>query len=65
MALPTGVVLKLKEEGILLPADLFMFDKKLISQIEDNLHRPGGRIVDPNDASATIATGLFVFGAKS
>ena len=65
MALPAATATKLAEEGISGPADLPEFDNKAMSQIADNLHRPGGRIVDPNDAMSTIPTPPFVFGAKS
>ena len=65
MALPIATVTKLAEEGILSPSDLSEFDEKAMGQIADNLRRPGGRIVDPNDPAATIATPPFVFGAKS
>ena len=65
MALPAATVTKLAEEGILSPADLSEFDEKAMGQIADNLRRPGGRVVDPNDPNATIPTPPFVFGAKS
>ena len=65
MALPARIALKLREEGIWSPADLLEFDTKSMSQIADNLRRPGGRVADPNDTSTTIAIPPFVFSTKS
>ena len=64
MVLSVRTATKLTEEGIFTIAYLLEFDAKSISQIADNLHRPSGRVADPNDATATIATPPFVFGAK-
>ena len=68
MALPRATVVQLQTEGILAVADLADFDKDTLSQISENLRRPGGRIPDPSplaNAGATIPTPPFVFGAKS
>ena len=65
MAIPNATVVKLSSEGISNAMDLSEFDKTSINQIADNLRRPGGRVVDPNDPNATIPTPPFVFGAKS
>ena len=65
MAIPHATVVKLNQEGISDVSDLAEFDKSSINQIADNLRRPGGRIVDPNDLTMTIPTPPFVVGAKS
>ena len=68
MAIPHATVLQLRHEGITSVADLVDFDKTSISQIADNLRRPGGRIPDPMPGApegATIPTPPFIFGAKS
>ena len=68
MALPRATVLQLQSEGILTVADLQDFDKETLSQIADNLRRPGGRIPDPTPgvpAGTMIPTPPFIFGAKS
>ena len=65
MAIPHAIVAKIQQEGIDTASDLTKFDKISISQIADNLRRPGGRVVDPNDAASTITTPPFIFGAKS
>ena len=68
MAIPVATVLQLQQEGIISVDDLAEFDKTSISQIADNLRRPGGRIPDPTPGAppgATIPTPPFVFGAKS
>ena len=68
MALPRATVLQLQSEGILTVADLSDFDKDTLSQIAENLRRPGGRIPDPSPLAAvgaTIPTPPFIFGAKS
>ena len=65
MALPHATVVQLVNEGIDEPADLIEFDKSSISLIADNLRRPGGRVIDPNDPGSTIPTPPFIFGAKS
>ena len=65
MAIPHDTVIKLNSEGISNALDLSKFDKSSINQIADNLRRPGGRVVDPNNRNATIPTPPFVFGAKS
>ena len=65
MAIPHATVVQLVNEGIIEPSDLVEFDKSSINQIADNLRRPGGRAVDPNDPWATIPAPPFIFGAKS
>ena len=65
MAIPVATVLQLQSEGITTVQDLADFDKDSLVQIADNLRRPGGRILDPNNPLATIPTPPFVFGAKS
>ena len=68
MAIPHATVIQLQNEGILTVADLVDFDKDTLSQIAENLRRPGGRIPDPNPAAPTgtsIPSPPFVFGAKS
>ena len=68
MALPRATVAQLQTEGILAVADLSDFDEDTLSQISENLRRPGGRIPDPSPLAAvgaTIPTPPFVFGAKS
>ena len=65
MALPPATVTKLAEEGILSPTYLSELDDKTMSQTADNLRRPGGQVVDPNNPNSTIPTPPFVFGAKS
>ena len=68
MALPRATVLHLQTEGILAVADLSDFDKDTLTQIAENLRRPGGRVPDPSPLAAvgaTIPTPPFIFGAKS
>ena len=68
MAIPHATAIQLQNEGILTVADLVDFDKDTLSQIAENLRRPGGRIPDPNPAApagTTIPSPPFVFGAKS
>ena len=65
MALPHATVVQLVNEGIDEPSDLSEFDKSSISLIANNLRRPGGRVVDPNDPGSTIPTPPFIIGAKS
>ena len=65
MALPRATVLQLQSEGILTVADLKDFDKDTLSQIAENLRRPGGRIPDPTPGTArgtTIPTPPFHSG---
>ena len=55
-------------EGIEHVHDLSDFDKDTITQVADNLRRPGGRIPNPDPNAApgsTIAQPPFVFSAKS
>ena len=68
MAIPHATVIQLQNEGIMSVADLVDFDKDMLSQIAENLRRPGGRIPDPNPAApagTSIPSPPFVFGAKS
>ena len=64
MDIPYDTVVKLNSERISNASNLAEFDKTSINQIADNLRRPGGKVVDPNDPTATIPTPPFVFGAK-
>ena len=68
MGIPAATVAQLALEGMDTVESLADFDKETLSQLADNLRRPGGRIPDPNPAAApgaTIPTPTFVFGAKS
>ena len=68
MGIPHMTVVQLGIEGIVTVGDLADFNKDSLQQLADNLHKPGGRIADPNPAAAaraTIPTPAFVFGAKS
>ena len=65
MGIPAPTVAQMAIEGIAAVEDLADFDKESMQQLADNLRRPGGRVVDPNDATATIPTPSFVFGARS
>jgi hypothetical protein len=68
MGIPPDTREQLEQEGIETASDLSDFDKDTLTQVADNLRRPGGQIPnpDPNDpAGATIAQPPFVFGAKS
>lgn len=54
-------------EGIEHVQDLVDFDKDTLSQVADNLRRPGGRIPNPDPNApqgSTIAKPPFVFSAK-
>ncbi len=62
MGIPNVTVVQLQEEGIDTVDDLAEFDKDTIEQMTANLHRPAGRIPDPNPGAtpgATIATPPF------
>ena len=68
MALPHVSVLQLQNEDVLDVVDLEDFDKDTLSQVADNMRRPGGRVPDPASGTAanrTIPTPPFVFGAKA
>ena len=65
MGIPAPTVAQMAIEGIAAVEDLADFDKESMQQLADNLRRPGGRVVDPNDPTATIPTPSFVFGARS
>jgi hypothetical protein len=68
MGIPQDTREQLEQEGIETASDLSDFDKDTLTQVAENLRRPGGRIPnsDPNaPAGATIAQPPFVFGAKS
>jgi hypothetical protein len=59
---------ELVNEGIEAVSDLSDFDKDTLTQVADNLRRPGGRIPNPDPnapAGSTIAQPPFVFGAKA
>ena len=67
MAILHATVIQLQNEGIDTVEDLADFDKDKLTQVADNLRRPGGRIPNPDPgalAEATITTPPFVFGAK-
>ena len=68
MAIPHATVIQLQNEGIDTIEDLADFDKDTLTQVADNLQKPGGRIPNPDPGAlvgATIPTPPFVFGAKS
>jgi hypothetical protein len=68
MGIPPDTREQLEFEGIETVSDLSDFDKDTLTQVADNLRRPGGRIPNPNlnaPAGATIAQPPFVFGAKA
>ena len=67
MALSPATRVQLGQEGITDIADLAEIDSENLKQIADNLRRPAGTIVDPNDAAGVslIQIPPFVFGAKS
>ena len=68
MGIPHVTVVQLGIEGIVTIGDLADFHKDALQQLADNLHKPGGWIMDPNPAAAAgamIPTPAFVFGAKS
>jgi len=68
MGIPAATVAQLANEGMDTVESLADFDKETLSQLADNLRRPGGRIPDPNPGAApgaTIPTPAFTFGAKS
>jgi hypothetical protein len=59
---------ELVNEGIEAVLDLSDFDKDTLTQVADNLRRPGGRIPNPDPnapAGSTIAQPPFVFGTKA
>jgi hypothetical protein len=68
MGIPHDTREQLEFEGIESVSDLSDFDKDTLTQVADNLRRPGGRIPNPDPnapAGATIAQPPFVFGAKA
>ena len=65
MAIPNAMFVKLAEEGINVASDFAELEESKIKLIADSLKRPGGRITDPKDPTATISTPPFVFGVKS
>jgi hypothetical protein len=68
MGIPHATVVQLVEEGIDAVIDLAEFDRAALTQVADNLRRPGGRIPNPDQnapAGATIAQPPFTFGAKA
>ena len=68
MGIPHATVIQLVEEGIDKVQDLTEFDRDALSQVADNLRRPGGRIPNPVPAApagATISRPPFSFGAKA
>jgi hypothetical protein len=68
MGIPHATVVQLVEEGIDEVQDLAEFDRDTLTQVADNLRRPGGRIPNPDrdaPAGSTIAQPPFSFGAKA
>jgi hypothetical protein len=68
MGIPHATVLQLIEEGIDEVQGLAEFDQDNLTQVANNLRRPGGRIPNPDPAAsagATIAQPPFSFGAKA
>ena len=56
MGIPAATVAQLAIEGMATVESLAGFDKETLSQLADNLRRPGGRIPDPNPAAAAGAS---------
>lgn len=49
MGIPHATVIQMRNEGIVTVNDLVDFDKTtILEQVAANLHRPAGRIPDPN-----------------
>jgi hypothetical protein len=69
MGIPHATVIQLVVEGINEVQDLAEFDRDALTQVADNLRRPGGRIPNADPAApagATIAQEPpFSFGAKA
>jgi hypothetical protein len=68
MGIPADTRIQLTNEGIDSVSDLSDFYKDTLTQVADNLRRPGGRIPNPDPNAppgSTIAQPPFVFGAKS
>jgi hypothetical protein len=65
MAIPATTVIQLATEGIVTVDDLAEFYSEGLKTIVDNLRRPPGTIVDPNDATRRIPQPPFSFGGKS
>jgi hypothetical protein len=68
MGIPHATVIQLVVEGIDEVQDLAEFDRDALTQVADNLRRPGGRIPNPDPAApagSTIAQPPFSFGAKA
>jgi hypothetical protein len=68
MGIPADTREQLAQEGIEQVSDLSDFDKDTLTQVADNLRRPGGRTANPDPNAppgATIAQPPFIFGAKS
>ena len=68
MAIPHATLIQLQSKGIDTVEDISDSDKDTLTQVADNLRKPGGMIPNPDHgalAGATIPTPPFVFGAKS
>ena len=68
MGIPHDTVIQLQNEGITMVNDLADFDKDSLSQLADNLRKPGGGVPDPDPNAAPramIPTPTFTFRAKS
>ncbi len=68
MGIPHATVVQLVEEGIDEVQDLAESDRDNLTQVADNLRRPGGRIPNPDPAAparATITQPPFSFRAKA
>jgi hypothetical protein len=68
MGIAHATVVQLVNEGIDEVQDLAEFDQASLTQVADNLRRPGGRVPNPDAAApagSTIAQPPFSFGAKA
>ena len=66
MAIPVDTVNGgLMTEGITNVMDLEEFNDEDIKSVQENLRKPAGTIVDPDDENERIARPSYVLGAKS
>ena len=65
MSIPHDTVTWMAVEGITTINNLGDFDKDSLSQMADNLRRPGGRDEDLDNEDLTIPTPGFTFDAES
>ena len=64
LGIPHETIVQIQQEGIQTVADLADFEKQELQQLADNLRKPGGRILDPNQNAApgaTIPTPAFTY----